>query len=186
MLTMKKYLARLPVGAERDLILGGDCPGCGRPPGELHSFGCRMEECPKCHRILIGCNCSCLSPHDSAGLIKALHDEFAGLAEAVEVVSSTDAGQGGEESYLVHAAMQFLYENIPDQARAGLNRLFQEKHPGLIPQLQDDSGYGYYTAEQLAVALRIPIAEVHEKIEAMVAAGQGIRFGDGIRLHRVN
>ncbi|HBG18225.1 MAG TPA: hypothetical protein DDY32_02840, partial [Desulfobulbaceae bacterium] len=71
-------------------------------------------------------------------------------------------------------------------ARAGLNRLFQENHPGLVPQLQDETGFGYYTAEQLSVALHIPLAEVNEKIEAMVAAGQGIRFGDGIRLHQVN
>jgi hypothetical protein len=52
--------------------------------------------------------------------------------------------------------------------------------------LQDETGYGYYTAEQLSLALQIPLAEVHEKIEAMVAAGQGVRFGDGIRLQKVN
>ncbi len=185
-MTIRKYLARIPVGAERELVFSGECPGCGQPADVNHDFGCRYEECPKCRRILIGCNCSCLSPYDSASLIKALHGQFTSLADAVEVVSAAEAGRGGEESYLVHAAMQYLYENIPETARIGLNRLFRQNHPGLIPQLQDDEGYGYYTAEQLSVALRIPLAEVNEKIEAMVAAGQGIRFGDGIRLHRVN
>lgn len=183
---LRKYLERVRVGAERDMAVVGECPGCGRPSGESHSFGCRFEQCPKCHRILIGCNCNCLSPYDSASLIKALHGQFDSLADAVEVVTAAEAGQGGEESYLVHAAMQYLYEHIPDAARAGLVRLFQENHPGLVPQLQDDTGFGYYTAEQLSVALRIPLAEVNERIEAMVAAGQGIRFGDGIRLHQVH
>ena len=185
-MNIRKYLDRIPVGAERDLVFGGECPGCRQPPGANHGLGCRHEECPNCHRILIGCNCSCLSPYDSASLIKALHGQFASLADAVEVVSAAEAGRGGEESYLVHAAMQYLYENIPETARIGLIRLFQQNHPGLIPQLQDDEGYGYYTAEQLSVALRIPLEEVNEKIEAMIAAGLGIRFGDGIRLHRVN
>ena len=185
-MTLRKYLARIQVGAEQTMIYGGACPGCSQPAGEDHNFGCRNEQCPKCHRILIGCNCNCLSPYDSARTIKALYGQFVSLADAVAVVSAAEAGRGGEESYLVHAAMQYLYENIPEAARAGLNRLFQENHPGLVPQLQNETGFGYYTAEQLSVALRIPLAEVNEKIEAMVAAGQGIRFGDGIRLHQVN
>lgn len=185
-MTLRKYLARIRIGAEQTMVSGGACPGCGQPTGEYHRFGCRNEPCPKCQRILIGCNCNCLSPSDAARTIKALHGEFGSLSDAVEVVSAAEAGRGGEESYLVHAAMQYLYENIPEAARAGLNRLFQANHPGLVPQLQDEEGFGYYTAEQLSVALRIPLAEVNEKIEAMVAAGQGIRFGDGIRLHQVH
>lgn len=182
---MRKYLARIRVGGEQALVEGGTCPACDQPAGTYHRFGCRNELCPKCQRFLIGCNCNCLAPVDSARTIKALHGEFVSLADAVAVVSSAETG-GGEESYLVHAAMQYLYENIPEAARAGLNRLFQANHPGLVPQLQDETGFGYYTAEQLSVALRIPLAEINEKIEAMVAAGQGIRFGDGIRLHQVH
>jgi len=174
------------VGSERTLFVGSECPRCRQPEGAAHSFGCQYEECPECSKILIGCNCNCLSPYDSARIIKALHDQFSSLADAVEVVTAAEGGRAREESYLIHAAMQFLYENIPDAAREGLHRLFQENHPGLVPQLQDDSGFGYYTAEQLSVALRIPLGEVHEKIDAMVAAGQGIRFGDGIRLQKVN
>jgi hypothetical protein len=183
---MRKYFDRVRVGSEQTAVFGSECPGCRRPAGEAHSFGCQYEECPQCRRTLIGCNCNCLSPYDSARVIKALHDQFGRLADAVEVVTAGEKGDGREESYLIHAAMQYLYENIPDAARDGLHRLFQESHPGLVPQLQDESGYGYYTAEQLSVALRIPLDEVHEKIEAMVAAGQGIRFGDGIRLQKVN
>ncbi|EKD34626.1 MAG: hypothetical protein ACD_75C02256G0003 [uncultured bacterium] len=185
-MNIKKYLDRVRVGSEQAMICSSECPGCRRPVGETHSLGCQYEECPGCRKTLIGCNCNCLSPYDSARIIQALHGQFSKLADAVEVVTAAESGRGGEESYLIHAAMQFLYENIPAAARDGLHRLFQENHPGLVPQLQDETGYGYYTAEQLSVALRIPLAEVHEKIEAMVAAGQGIRFGDGIRLQKVN
>lgn len=182
----KRYLARVKVGSERAMVCGDECPGCRQPAGETHSFGCQCEECPECRKILIGCNCNCLSPYDSARIIKALHSQFSNLTDAVEVVTTAEGGRDSGESYLIHAAMQFLYENIPEAARKGLHRLFQENHPGLVPQMQDESGYGYYTAEQLSVALRIPLTEVHEKIEAMIAAGQGIRFGDGIRLQKVN
>ena len=183
---LKKYLERVRVGSEAARATASECPGCQKPDGELHDYGCQNEECPECRKIVIGCNCNCLSPYDSARIIKALHGQFKNLADAVEVVKATDGGSGGEESYLVHAAMQFLYENIPDAAREGLHRMFQEDHPGLVPQLQDETGFGYYTAEQLSVALNIPLDEVHEKIDAMVGAGQGIRFGDGIRLQKVN
>jgi hypothetical protein len=183
---LKKYLERIPVGSERAMACGTVCPGCGMPEGGMHIFGCANEECPECRKILIGCRCNCLKPTDSAKIIKALHDRFVNLTSAIEVVTKDDEESGREVSYLVHAAMQYLYENVPPAIQADLNRGFQQCHPGLVPLLQDEEGYGYYTAEQLSVALQIPLAEVHEKIEAMVAAGQGIRFGEGIRLQKVN
>lgn len=183
---LRKYLNRVPVGSE--LALGGHsaCPECQRPKGEVHAFGCSHEECPGCRQILVGCHCNCLSSANSAKIIKALHDQFENLADAVEVVATASAEPGQDATYLTHAAMQYLYENVPIAIRVDLNRGFQESHPGLVPLLQDEAGNGYYTAEQLAQALQIPLAEVHEKIDAMVAAGQGIRFGDGIRLQKVN
>jgi hypothetical protein len=82
--------------------------------------------------------------------------------------------------------MQYLYENVAEEARLEVTRSFQENYQGLVPLLKDEQGHGYYTAEQLAAALRIPLAEVQEKIDAMVAAGQGIRLGDTIRMDKVN
>lgn len=148
----------------------------------MHVFGCTHEECPGCRQILIGCRCNCLSAVDSEKIIKALHDQFVGTADAVQVIMAP----GAEMGYLMHAAMQYLYENVPPEIQADLHRGFQESHPGLVPVLQDEAGHGYYTAQQLSVALQIPLADVHEKIDAMVEAGQGIRFGDGIRLQKVN
>ncbi len=183
---LKKYLDRVPVGSE--LTLGGYpvCPECQQPTGEMHAFGCSHEECPECRAILIGCHCNCLSSANSAKIIKALHDQFENLADAAQVATSAGAEHSQGVTYLTHAAMQYLYENVPIEVRVDLNRDFQASHPGLVPLLQDESGNGYYTAEQLSLALQIPLAEVYEKIDAMVAAGQGIRFGDGIRLHKVN
>lgn len=183
---LKKYLDRILVGSEQLLAYHSRCPGCGMAAGATHSFGCPHEECPGCRKILIGCHCNCLSPADSAKIIKALHDQFNNLADAVGVVTAAEVEPGPESSYLVHAAMQYLYENVDQSIRAELNHDFRARHPDLVPLLQDETGYGYYTAEQLAEALRIPLAEVHEKIDAMVAAGQGIRFGAGIRLQKVN
>lgn len=182
----KKYLERILVGSERLITCHTVCPGCGMVAGAMHGFGCPHEECPACRQILIGCQCNCLSPANLAKIIKALHDQFKSLADAVRVVTATGVEPGRESSCLIHAAMQYLYENVDQAVRAELHHNFQESHPGLVPLLQDETGYGYYTAEQLSVALHIPLAEVHEKIEAMVAAGQGIRFGDGIRLLKVN
>ncbi|MBU1564395.1 MAG: hypothetical protein KJ630_02055 [Proteobacteria bacterium] len=183
---LKKCLDRVPVGSELALEGHPACTECRQPAGQMHVFGCSHEECPGCRKILIGCNCNCLSSANSAKIIKALHDQFANLADAVEVVTAAIAESGKDAAYLTHAAMQYLYENVPPAIRADLNRGFQESHPGLVPLLQDEDGYGYYTAEQLSAALQIPLTEVHEKIDAMVAAGQGIRFGDGIRLQKVN
>ncbi len=183
---LEKYLERILVGSEQTMTCHDVCNGCGMPAGAMHSFGCANEECPGCRKILIGCHCNCLSPADSAKIIKALHDQFTNPADVVQVVTVIDRAPDREASYLIHAAMQYLYENIPQATRVELNRSFQERHPGLVPLLQDETGYGYYTAEQLSLALQMPLAEVHEKIDAMVVAGQGIRFGDGIRLQKVN
>jgi len=182
---IKKYLSRVRVGEEQALFVSGECPGCRQPPGALHVCGCGHEECPGCRKIVIGCHCNILSPIDSAMIIKALHGQFKMLDDAVQAVISTDV-KDGAASYLIHAAMQYLYENVAEEARLEVSRSFQENHQGLVPLLKDEQGHGYYTAEQLAVALRIPLAEVREKIDAMVAAGQGIRLGDTIRMDKVN
>ena len=185
-MSLKKYLDRVTVGSELAMAYRPACPGCMRQEGETHDFGCADEECPMCRKILVGCHCNCLSPTDSAQIIKRLHDQFMSLTDAIEVVMGLVSGPSPDASYLTHAAMQYLYENMTIEVRADLNRGFQESHPDLVPLLQDEAGYGYYTAEQLSLALQIPLSEVHQKIEAMVTAGQGIRFGDGIRLQKVN
>ncbi len=182
---LKKYSARIPVGAEQTLTGGGPCSVCGQPAGIVHSFGCANEECPSCHKILVGCSCNCLSSADAEKIIKVLHDQFTCFGDAAEVVAA-DPDPGRDSSYLVHAAMQYLYEHLPPAVRDDLHRDFQTSHPDLVPLLQDENGFGYYTAEQLSATLQIPLTEVYEKIEAMLDAGQGIRFGDGIRLHKVN
>lgn len=183
---LKRYFNRVRVGSEQIMICRPACPECGMAEGEMHDFGCAHEECPSCRKILIGCACSCLSPADSEKLIKALYRQFTDLTDAVKVVTALEGVSGGNVSYLTHAAMQYLYENVPSAVRADLDRGFKDCHPDLVPLLQDDAGFGYYTAEQLAEALHIPLGQVHEQIEAMVAAGQGIRFGDGIHLQKVN
>lgn len=33
------------------------CHDCGVEAGGLHHCGCDMEECPKCHEQLLGCEC---------------------------------------------------------------------------------------------------------------------------------
>jgi len=33
------------------------CPDCLAKPGNLHTEGCDIEQCPKCGRQLLSCNC---------------------------------------------------------------------------------------------------------------------------------
>lgn len=183
---LKKYLDRILVGSERLIACHNVCPGCGMAAGASHGFGCPHEECPACRKIVIGCQCNCLSPTDSAKIVKALHDQFVRLGDAVRVVTAAGVEPGRECSYLIHAAMQYLYENVGQSIRVELNHDFRKRYPDLVPLLQDETGYCYYTAEQLSAALHIPLAEVHEQIDAMVAVGQGTRFGDGIRLQKIH
>jgi hypothetical protein len=179
------YPSRIAVGAEKRIQGGGPCRDCGQSPGALHSPGCPGEECPACGALLIGCACTCLSPGEGERIIKALRDSFASPEDALQVVMGPERGRE-KPSYLVHAAMHALYEQLPPTAQAELQRHFSLRHPTLVPLLRDDHGHGYYSAEQLALALDIPLAEVQERIEAMVAAGQGIRFADGIVVEKVN
>jgi len=177
MKSLEKKSRRVPVGSESTGECSPSCPACHRSAGAMHAFGCAHEQCPECGKFLVGCACNCLSVDLSEKMIKALHDQFTCLEDAVQIVAAGGLGHGGEASYLLHAAMQYLYENVAEDVRDELNRDFHTNHPQLIPLLQDEKGLGYYTAEQLSLALQIPLAEVHEKIEAMLAAGQGIRFG---------
>lgn len=179
------YPPRIAVGAEKRLKSGGACRDCGQPQGALHSPGCPGEECPGCGALLIGCACTCLAPGEGERIIKALRDCFASPEDALQVVMSSESGVE-KPSYLVHAAMHALYDQLPPTARAELQQSFSLRHPALVPLLRDSHGHGYYTAEQLALALDIPLAEVQERIEAMVEAGQGIRFADGIVVEKVN
>jgi hypothetical protein len=36
---------------------GQRCHDCCALPGNYHHVGCDWEECPRCHRQLIGCDC---------------------------------------------------------------------------------------------------------------------------------
>lgn len=179
------YPSRIAVGAETRVKSGGACRDCGQPPGALHTPGCPGEECPGCGALLIGCACTCLSPGEGERIIKALRDSFVSLEDALQVVTGSERG-AEKPSYLVHAAMHVLYEQLPPTARTELQRHFSLRHPALVPLLRDSHGHGYYTAEQLALGLGIPLTEVQERIEAMVEAGQGIRFADGIVVEKVN
>lgn len=183
---IKQYPTRIAIGAEKVVSSScGGCRDCGQPQGSLHRHGCPGEECPKCGGLLIGCPCTCLAPGEGERIIKALRHSFSSPEEAVQMVLAQDLGMN-RPSYLLHAAMHCLYEHLPSEARIELQRDFTNRHPALVPLLRDDKGNGYYTAEQLAKALDIPLADVQERIEAMVTAGQGIRFADGIIVEKVN
>jgi len=39
----------------------GTCHDCGAKFGEIHEYGCDMEECPVCHRQFMGCGEKCLN-----------------------------------------------------------------------------------------------------------------------------
>ena len=182
------YRSRIHVGDERDLvvIVSGKCAECEQPCGEEHVPGCSQEQCPACSGMIIGCGCNCLCPHEAEKIIARLYAAMDSMEGALAVLESDKLNSERGHSYLVHAAMRFLFDNVPEGRRAELETAFFQQYPGLVPQLRDENGYGYYTADQLAEALNLPLEKVRMQIDAMVASGQGVKFAKGIRLKPVH
>lgn len=110
--------------------------------------------------------------------LKILKGQYRGWIKKCPMSKST--------SYLQHALMRYIFDTVPEEARTEIVKVFHMRFPGLVPQLQDEEGKGYYTAEQLAKALDIPLYEVNERIEAMIAAGETISLGNGKKLRKVH
>ncbi len=185
---MKNYKKRVPFGAEKVMIQAGRqyCNECGCPHEIEHMAGCTGEECPQCGKALIGCCCESLSPFDGEKIIQGIYSQFTGLENAMQAAGDEACRTGGSSSYLQHAAMKFIFDNVPDTARTEISKAFHLRFPGLVPVLQDDEGRGYYTAEQLSNALDIPVKEVNERIEAMLTAGKDIHLGKGKKLRNIH
>lgn len=145
-----------------------------------------MEECPVCGRGLVGCDCGALSAWDAEKIIQGLYGQIENLETALGAADESSCGKGRGPSYLQHAVMKYIFNNVPDTARKELEEAFHIRFPGLVPQLQDEDGRGYYTAEQLAEALGIPLQEVHERIDAMLTSGQKIETSEGRHLRKVH
>lgn len=180
------YRSRVLVGKEYGVVVGERCQECGRSCGEEHAPGCSMEQCPACRRMLIGCSCNSLCPYEAEKIIATLYAKIRSMEDALAALESmgeadTDCEKAGN-SYLLHATMRYLFDNMPESKRAELESVFYQHHPQLVPQLYDEEGRRYYTADQLAEALNLPLEKVRMQIDAMAASGQGIRFANGIRL----
>lgn len=185
---MKNYRKRVPFGDERCMVKAGKelCGECGCPQAQFHLPGCADEECPECGKALIGCCCECLSPYDGEKIIQGVYSQFGDLESAMQAAGEESCSAEGHSSYLQHAAMRYIFDNVPDTARTEIARAFHLRFPGLVPLMQDEEGRGYYTAEQLSEALDIPLQEVNERIDAMVAAGKSIHMGEGKKLRKIH
>lgn len=84
----------------------------------------------------------------------------------------------GKVSFLVHAAMQYLFEHIDQKAKEQVGRLMQNSFPILIPSMYDEDGIGYFTPEQLAQAFDVSEQEINSRLEALAAAGFVIKNQD--------
>ena len=185
---MPIYHKRVEFGSEKQLQQAGKerCGVCGCLVGEAHVAGCEAEECPVCAQVIIGCSCAGLSPHEGERIIGALYRRFQDIESALHVAGEGRGDSDGGASYMQHAVMRYIFEHVTDEAREEIVRVFHLRFPGLVPQLQDDDGRGYYTAEQLAEALDISVGEVNERIEAMISAGDGVATGRGRKLRKVH
>jgi len=185
---MKNYRERIPYGRERWMVQAArdSCGQCGSQRESEHQPGCAGEECPVCGKMLIGCCCDSLSPYDTEKIILALYRQFNDLESALQAAGEEGCAGAEKSSYLQHAVMRYIFEHVPEEARTEIARVFHLRFPGLVPQLQDEEGRGYYTAEQLAEALDIPLAEINERIEAMLTADRTISTGDGRKLRKVH
>lgn len=185
---MKAYKKRVPFGEEQQLVQagGGACTSCGCRLHELHSAGCSAEECPCCGKALVGCCCEVLSPYDAEIIIQGLFSQFENPEAALAAAGDENCTDGNGSSYLQHAVMKYLFAHMPESAKQEITETFHSLFPNLIPHLQGDDGRGYFTAEQLAAALGIPLQEVHERIDAMVASGQVIQTPEGKLVRKVH
>lgn len=185
---MKTYKERIIFGSEKQLIQAGArrCETCRVRSEKLHVPGCAMEECPICGKALIGCNCGALSPWDAEKIIQGVYDRIENLEKALGAADESNCKKNNPPSYLQHAVMKYIFDNVPDTARKEIEEAFHIRFPGLVPQLQDEEGRGYYTAEQLAEALGIPLQEVHERVDAMLTAGQKVETSEGRHLRKVH
>ena len=185
---MKRYHKRVVFGEEKKLLQPGarHCESCGCAGQELHAAGCSAEECPACGKALIGCCCESLSPYDAEKIIQGLFRQFESLEAALEASGDETCTGGTGSSYLQHAVMKYLFAHMPLSARQEITEIFHSLFPDLTPHLQDEEGRGYFTAEQLSHALGIPLSEVQERIDAMVASGQVIQTPDGKLVRKVH
>lgn len=185
---MKEYLTRIPFGSERYMTQTGveHCIECDCELDNLHLPGCSNEECPTCGKSLIGCCCESLSPYDGEKIIQGVYTQFSDLETAIKAAGEEGCRESVGSSYLQHAVMRYIFENVPDTARTEIARAFHLRFPGLIPTMQDEDGRGYYTAEQLSKALDIPLSEVNERIDAMVTASRSIQMGQGKKMRKIH
>lgn len=185
---MKKYRKRVPFGQERRMGQADrqTCRQCDCLLHEMHQPGCTEEECPTCGKMLVGCCCESLSPYDGEKIILGLYRQFKDLESALQAAGEEMCASPAKSSYLQHAVMRYIFEHVPEDARSEIARAFHLRFPGLVPQLQDEDGRGYYTAEQLAEALQIPLSEINERIEAMITAGLSVSTGQGRKLRKVH
>lgn len=185
---MKAYKNRILFGEEKQLLQVGEerCSVCGCSVRSFHAAGCSAEECPECGKALVGCCCEVLSPYDAEKIIQGLFSQFEDLEAALEAAGDERCPGAAGSSYLQHAVMKYIFNNVPESARREIARAFHSRFPNLTPHIQDEDGRGYFTAEQLADALDIPLQEVNERIDAMVASGQVIQTPDGKLLRKVH
>ena len=164
---------RVPYGSEQKTaaVRLNHCPSCRVVRGSLHKPGCSEEECPCCHGFVIGCQCNCLSTLDSTLIIQALYRQFTDLYCALQAANLHENNEKKGTSYLVHAAMQYLFEHIDEKSRDEINKKILISVPILKPSLYDEDGTGYYTSEQLAKAFDVSVEEINDRIEALSSAG---------------
>jgi len=58
---------RIPWGKEPHICHDdpiGNCYDCGCKEGDIHDYGCDMEECPVCHSQFMGCSEKCIDKLD--------------------------------------------------------------------------------------------------------------------------
>lgn len=185
---MKNYKKRVLFGTEERLVQSGrdTCNYCGCAREQSHKAGCVSEECPACGKVLIGCGCEILSPYDAEKIIQGIYSQFTDLESALQAGGKEGCSPGITSSYLQHAVMRYIFENVTDSARVEIAKAFHLRFPGLVPHLKDEDGRGYYTAEQLSEALDIPVQEVNERIDAMTTAGRSIQMGAGKKLRKIH
>ena len=179
---------RVPFGSEQNINTGPSdhCHTCHATHGTPHKPGCNEEQCPNCCSLIIGCGCNSLSTMDSALIIQSLYRKFTNLETALRAVTFHENKGKQGTSYLVHAAMLYLFEHIDEKSREEITQKFHLSFPTLNPTMYDKNGTGYYTPEQLAKAFDVTVEEINDRIEALSSAGFTIKKNEIENLKKSN
>lgn len=156
---------RVPFGNEtRYQVVTTSCPSCNAGKGQLHEYGCPVEACPECGKLLLTCNCKALGIIDTMKLTSAIAN---GITDRAEIHRALDRGTRHlDKTYFEEGVMAWIVRDLTERdpaAREMMNDFLADM--GFKPV----GNHYVTTADNVAAHLDVPKEEAHEILNALQA-----------------